>query len=74
MMAIFCLVLGTPSVLDVVAVAFLALHDLMDGTWGVVISIIVEATSELSLFALAVALVDVATSVVTMQVLVEVGA
>jgi hypothetical protein len=73
-MAILCLVLGTPPVLDVMAVAFLALHDLMGGAWGVVISIIVEATSELSLFALAVALVDVATSVVTMQVLVEVGA
>jgi hypothetical protein len=35
--------------------------------------IVVEATSELSLFALPVVLVDVATSIVTMSVLVEVG-
>jgi hypothetical protein len=41
---------------------------------GGVLAIVVEVTSELSLFALAVALVDVATSVATMPVLVDVGA
>jgi hypothetical protein len=57
-----------------VAVAFFALHDPMDGARGAVLAVVVEATSELSLFAIAVALVDVATSVATTQVLVEVGA
>jgi hypothetical protein len=73
-MAIVCFVLGTPPVLDVVAVAFFALHDPMDDARGVVLTIVIEATSELLLFALAVALVDVATSVTTTLVLVEVGA
>jgi hypothetical protein len=41
---------------------------------GAVLAVVVEATSELSLFAIAVALVDVATSVATTPVLVEVGA
>jgi hypothetical protein len=63
-----------PPVLDVVAVAFFALHDPMDGARGAVLAIVIKTTSELSLFALAVALVDVATSVVTTLVLVEVGA
>jgi hypothetical protein len=74
-MAVVCLVLDTPPVLDVVAIAFLTLHDLMDGArgWGV-LAIIVEAMSKLSLFALAVALVDVPASVATMSVLVDVGA
>jgi hypothetical protein len=73
-MAVVCLVLGTPPVLDVVAVAFFTLHDPMDGARGAVLAVVVEATSELSLFAIAVALVDVATSVATTPVLVEVGA
>jgi hypothetical protein len=72
-MAVVCLVLGTPPVLDIVAITFFVIHDLMDGAQGVVLAIVVEATSELSLFALAVALVDVATSVATAPVLVEVG-
>jgi hypothetical protein len=33
-MALVCLVLGMPPVLDVVALAFLALYDLMDGARG----------------------------------------
>jgi hypothetical protein len=33
-MAVVCLVLGTPPVLDVVAVTFFALHDPMDGARG----------------------------------------
>jgi hypothetical protein len=73
-MAVVCLVLGTPPVLDIVAIAFFALHDPMDGALGGVFAIIIKATLELSLFALVVVLVDVATSVATAPVLVEVGA
>jgi hypothetical protein len=72
-MAVVGLVLGTPSVLDVVAFALLALHDPVDTAWRTVLAIVVEATSELSLLALAVAPVDVAASVVTTLVLVDVG-
>jgi hypothetical protein len=72
-MAIVCLVLGTLSVLDVVAVAFLTLHDPMDGSRGGVLAIVVKVMSEFSLFAFAVALVDVATSVATTPVPVEDG-
>jgi hypothetical protein len=57
-----------------VALAFFALHDLMNGARGAILAIIVEATSKLSLFTLAVARVDVATSVATALVLVDVGA
>jgi hypothetical protein len=39
-----------------------------------VVTIVIEETSKLSLFALAVALVDVAASVATAPVLVKVGA
>jgi hypothetical protein len=63
-----------PPVLDVVAIAFFTLHDPMDGARGAVLAIVVEATSKLSLFALAVALVDVVASIATALVLVEVGA
>jgi hypothetical protein len=73
-MAVICLVLGTSPVLDVVALEFFALHDLMNGARGAILAIIVEATSKLSLFTLAVARVDVATSVATALVLVDVGA
>jgi hypothetical protein len=77
-MFVVCLVLGTLPVLDVAAVVFLALHDPMDDTpprgGGGVPAIVVEVTSELSLFALAVALVDVAMSIATTPVFVEVGA
>jgi hypothetical protein len=62
-----------PPVLDVVAFAHLALHDPVDAAWRTVLAIVVEATTELSLLALAVALVDVAASVVTALVLVDVG-
>jgi hypothetical protein len=73
-MAAVYLVLGMPPVLDVVAIAFFTLHDSMDGARGAVLAIVVEATSKLSLFALAVALVDVVASIATALVLVEVGA
>jgi hypothetical protein len=73
-MTIVCLVLGTPPVLDIVAITFFALHDPMDGARGAVLTIVVKATSELSLFALAVVLVDVAASIVTAPVVVEIGA
>jgi NADH:ubiquinone oxidoreductase subunit K len=72
--AVVRLVLGMSLVLDVVAIAFFTLHDAMDGTRGAVLTIVVEATSKVSLFALAVALVDVAVGVATVPVLVEVGA
>jgi hypothetical protein len=71
-MAVVCLVLGTLSVLDVVAIALFALSD--GRRPGTVLAIVVEAMSKLSLFALAVALVDVAASIATALVLVEVGA
>jgi hypothetical protein len=71
--AVVFLVLGTPPVLDVVAIALFALHDPMDGARGAILTIVVEATSKLSLLALAVALVDVVASVTTTLVLVEVG-
>jgi hypothetical protein len=73
-MVVVCLILGAPSVLDIVAVTFFALHDSMDGAWGAVLAIVVETTSELLLFALVVALVDVATSIAIAPVLVKVGA
>jgi hypothetical protein len=58
-----CLVLGTPPVLDAVVFALIALHDPVDATRRVVLAVIVEAT-----------LVDVAASIATTTVLVEVGA
>jgi hypothetical protein len=73
-MAVLCLVLGTPSVLDVVAFALLALHDPVEAARRTVLAFVVEATSELSLLTLAVALVDVVASVATASVLVDVGA
>jgi hypothetical protein len=72
-MVVVYLVLGTPPVLDVAVIAFLVLHDPMNCSRGGVLAIIVEATSKLSLLALAVALVDVAASVATAPVLVDVG-
>jgi hypothetical protein len=72
--AVVRLVLGTSPVLDVVAIAFFTLHDAMDGARGTVLTIVVDATSKFSLFALAVAQVDVAAGIVTAPVLVEVGA
>jgi hypothetical protein len=61
--AIVYLVLSTSPVLDVVVITIFTVHDAMDGTRGAVLTIIVEATSKLSLFALAVALVDVVASI-----------
>jgi hypothetical protein len=57
-----------------VAIAFFTLHDAMDGARGVVLTIVVEATSKFSLFMLAVVLVDVHVGIETAPVLVEVGA
>jgi hypothetical protein len=56
-----------------VALALLALHDPVDAAWRTVLVIVVEATSHLSLLALAVALVDVTAGIATTPVLVEVG-
>jgi hypothetical protein len=68
------LILGTPPVLDVVALALLTLHDPVDSARRTVLAVVVEAMSELSLLTFTVALFDVATSVATTPVLVEVGA
>jgi hypothetical protein len=67
------LVLGTLLVLDIVVLALLTLHDPVDATRGTVLTVIVEATSELPLLALAMTLVDVAVGVTTISVLIEVG-
>jgi hypothetical protein len=69
--AVVCLVLGTPPVLDVVVFAVLAVHDPVDTAWRTVLAVVVEATSKLSLLVFTMALVDVAASVATMPVLVE---
>jgi hypothetical protein len=71
--AVVFLVLGASPVLDVVALALLALHDPVDAAWRTVLAIVVQATSQLSLLALAVTLVDVTAGIATMLVLVEVG-
>jgi hypothetical protein len=67
------LVLGASPVLDVVAFALLTLHDPLDATWGTVLTVVLEATSELPLLALTRTLVDVAAGVTATSVLVEVG-
>jgi hypothetical protein len=72
-MAVVGLVLGMPPVLNIMAFALIALHDPVDATRRTVLAVVVEATSELPLLALMVTLVDVATSVATTLVLVEVG-
>jgi hypothetical protein len=71
--AIVRLVLGTSLVLDVVAVALLALHDVMDNTGRAVLAVILCVMPQLQLLALMVVLVDVVEGVACMSVLVEVG-
>jgi hypothetical protein len=61
-------------VLDVVMIALLTLHEVMNGTRRSVLAIVVKTMSELLLFALTVALNDVAASVVAAPILLEVGA
>jgi hypothetical protein len=56
------LILGTSPVLAVVA---LTLRDPVDAAWRTVLAVVVEATSQLSLLAVAVTLVDVTTGVAT---------
>jgi hypothetical protein len=70
--AVIFLVLGTRPVLDVVALALLALHDLVDTAWRTILAIVVEAMSQLSLLTLTVTLVDVTAGIATALVLVEV--
>jgi hypothetical protein len=72
-MAMFGLILGTPPVLDVVAFALPALYNPVNAARRAVLTVVVEATSKLPLLAFAVTLDDVAASVMTMPVLVEVG-
>jgi hypothetical protein len=71
---VVCQVQGTLPVLDVVAFVLLTLHDPVDATRRTVLAVVVVATLELSFLAFTVALIDVAASVVTTPVLVEVGA
>jgi hypothetical protein len=71
--AVVFLVLGTSQVLDVMALALIALHDLVDAARRTVLMVVVEATSEFPLLALAVALVDVAAGVAIVPVFIEVG-
>jgi hypothetical protein len=66
--------LGTLPVLDVMALALLTLLDPVDAARRTVLAVVVEATSEFPLLALAVTLVDVTASIVITPVLVEVGA
>jgi hypothetical protein len=73
-MAVVGLILGTPPVLNVMAFVLLALHDPVDAARRTVLAIVVEATLELSLLALAVALVNVAASIMIAPILVDVGA
>jgi hypothetical protein len=72
--AVVCLVLGTSPVLDILAFTLLALHDSVDAARRTVLAVVLEATSELSLLAFAVVLVDVVASVMTTSALVEIGA
>jgi hypothetical protein len=55
------------------ALALIALHDLVDAAQRTVLMVVVEATSEFPLLALAVALVDVAAGVAIVPVFIEVG-
>jgi hypothetical protein len=66
--AVVSLILGTLPVLDVVALALLTLHDLVDAAWGTVLAVVVEVTSKLSLLAFVVTLVDVTAGIATMLV------
>jgi hypothetical protein len=68
------LVLGTSPVLDVVVVALLALHDVMDATGRAVLAVVLCTMLQFPLVALTVALVDVAAVIACASVLVEVGA
>jgi hypothetical protein len=72
--AIVFLVLGTSPVLDVVALALLALHDPGDAARRAVLAVVVEVTSEFLFLVLAVTLVDVAAGLAIALILVEVGA
>jgi hypothetical protein len=56
------------------AFTLLTLHDPVDTARRTILAVVVEATSELMLLAFTMALVDVAASVATTPVLVEVGA
>jgi hypothetical protein len=72
--AVVFLILGTSPVLDVVALALLALHDPVDAAGKTVLAVVVEATSEFPLLTLVVTLVDVTAGIVITLILVEVGA
>jgi hypothetical protein len=71
---VVCLIFSTASVLDVVAIALLTLHDAVDGAMGVVLTVVLRTTLQLPLIGLAVALVDVAASVTGMPIVVDIVA
>jgi hypothetical protein len=71
--AVVFLVLGTSPVLHVMALALLALHGPVDAAWRTVLAVVVEATLQLPLLALAMTLVDVVAGIAIAPVLVEVG-
>jgi hypothetical protein len=71
--AVVFLILGTSPVLDVVALALLVIHDLVDAARRTVLAVLVEATSEFPLLALVVMLADVTAGVAIVPVLVKVG-
>jgi hypothetical protein len=75
-LAVVHLVLGASPVLDIVTIMLFTLHDAMDGArgGGGVLAIVVQTTSKLSLFAPAMALVDVTASATATLVPVKVGA
>jgi hypothetical protein len=72
--AVGFLVLGTSPVLDVVALALLALHDPMDAARRTILTVIVEVMPKFPFLTLAVTLVDVATGVAITLIFVKVGA
>jgi hypothetical protein len=61
-------------VFDVVAIVFCALHDRWMALGGAILAIVIEVMSKFSLFALTMALINVAAGIATAVVLVEVGA
>jgi phage tail tape-measure protein len=72
-MTVVYFILGAAPVLDVVTVVLLTFHDAVQDSRGAVLAVVLRATSQLSLFTLAMALVDVAASVAGASVLIEVG-
>jgi hypothetical protein len=73
MVTIVCLILGIAPVLDVVAVAHLALHDAVDSTGRAVLTVVLRVKPQFPLLALTMTLVDVVVGVLCTPILVKVG-